>query len=115
MAFLFLLISSDSLIFHSLAFCLWHSMQFPHFIGTSNTLSSFNLGMFPLFFMNNGSVGDYVTISGIIRDFVYRDGLNHGTSLQPTYRDWETKTKTDRKSTRLNSSHRSLSRMPSSA
>lgn len=38
-----------------------------------------------LFFMNNGSVGDYVTISGIIRDFVYRDGLNHGTSLQPTY------------------------------
>ena len=36
-----------------------------------------------------------------------------GTS-QPTdsnYRDWET----DRKSTRLNSSHRSLSRMPSSA
>ena len=50
-----------------------------------------------LFFMNNGSVGDYVTISGIIRDFKYRD--------------WET----DRKSTRLNSSHRSLSRMPSSA
>ena len=31
--------------------------------------------------------------------------------LQPVYRDWET----DRKSTRLNSSHRSLSRMPSSA
>ena len=29
----------------------------------------------------------------------------------PIYRDWET----DRKSTRLNSSHRSLSRMPSSA
>ena len=29
----------------------------------------------------------------------------------PPYRDWET----DRKSTRLNSSHRSLSRMPSSA
>ena len=29
----------------------------------------------------------------------------------PSYRDWET----DRKSTRLNSSHRSLSRMPSSA
>ena len=29
----------------------------------------------------------------------------------PEYRDWET----DRKSTRLNSSHRSLSRMPSSA
>ena len=30
---------------------------------------------------------------------------------EPWYRDWET----DRKSTRLNSSHRSLSRMPSSA
>ena len=32
-------------------------------------------------------------------------------TLKPAYRDWET----DRKSTRLNSSHRSLSRMPSSA
>ena len=31
--------------------------------------------------------------------------------LLAAYRDWET----DRKSTRLNSSHRSLSRMPSSA
>ena len=31
--------------------------------------------------------------------------------VQEAYRDWET----DRKSTRLNSSHRSLSRMPSSA
>ena len=31
--------------------------------------------------------------------------------LAASYRDWET----DRKSTRLNSSHRSLSRMPSSA
>ena len=36
------------------------------------------------------------------------DGISHGRKL---YRDWET----DRKSTRLNSSHRSLSRMPSSA
>ena len=34
-----------------------------------------------------------------------------GIKLNRTYRDWET----DRKSTRLNSSHRSLSRMPSSA
>ena len=33
-----------------------------------------------------------------------------GAEKEP-YRDWET----DRKSTRLNSSHRSLSRMPSSA
>ena len=32
-------------------------------------------------------------------------------STEARYRDWET----DRKSTRLNSSHRSLSRMPSSA
>ena len=35
------------------------------------------------------------------------------TGLRAFYRDWETKQ--DRKSTRLNSSHRSLSRMPSSA
>ena len=33
------------------------------------------------------------------------------TRFRAPYRDWET----DRKSTRLNSSHRSLSRMPSSA
>ena len=33
------------------------------------------------------------------------------TIIGSAYRDWET----DRKSTRLNSSHRSLSRMPSSA
>ena len=33
------------------------------------------------------------------------------TNNMASYRDWET----DRKSTRLNSSHRSLSRMPSSA
>ena len=32
-------------------------------------------------------------------------------AIREAYRDWET----DRKSTRLNSSHRSLSRMPSSA
>ena len=34
-----------------------------------------------------------------------------GAAGGAAYRDWET----DRKSTRLNSSHRSLSRMPSSA
>ena len=38
------------------------------------------------------------------------EGMNVGKQRQK-YRDWET----DRKSTRLNSSHRSLSRMPSSA
>ena len=36
---------------------------------------------------------------------------NSNNIKQQNYRDWET----DRKSTRLNSSHRSLSRMPSSA
>ena len=37
--------------------------------------------------------------------------LNSATSIKACYRDWET----DRKSTRLNSSHLKLSRMPSSA
>ena len=37
--------------------------------------------------------------------------IENSSSLEGAYRDWET----DRKSTRLNSSHRSLSRMPSSA
>ena len=37
--------------------------------------------------------------------------VTRSAGKQPIYRDWET----DRKSTRLNSSHRSLSRMPSSA
>ena len=37
--------------------------------------------------------------------------LKLGKYSEGIYRDWET----DRKSTRLNSSHRSLSRMPSSA
>ena len=38
-------------------------------------------------------------------------GVLSGVIMNGVYRDWET----DRKSTRLNSSHRSLSRMPSSA
>ena len=38
-------------------------------------------------------------------------GSHYAARKQLQYRDWET----DRKSTRLNSSHRSLSRMPSSA
>ena len=38
-------------------------------------------------------------------------GLQAKYNKEQAYRDWET----DRKSTRLNSSHRSLSRMPSSA
>ena len=43
------------------------------------------------------------------RDTVSESSVS--TQTDPGYRDW----KTDRKSTRLNSSHRSLSRMPSSA
>ena len=42
---------------------------------------------------------------------VFFGGARGGGKTDATYRDWET----DRKSTRLNSSHRSLSRMPSSA
>ena len=41
----------------------------------------------------------------------WRVGKNPMKNCHALYRDWET----DRKSTRLNSSHRSLSRMPSSA
>ena len=40
-----------------------------------------------------------------------KDAKREERELMLAYRDWET----DRKSTRLNSSHRSLSRMPSSA
>ena len=47
------------------------------------------------------SMGEGVMEATII-SWLYNEG---------DYRDWET----DRKSTRLNSSHRSLSRMPSSA
>ena len=54
-----------------------------------------------------------------IRPVLEKDGMGfsvHKTMIRRgtiglLYRDWET----DRKSTRLNSSHRSLSRMPSSA
>ena len=44
---------------------------------------------------------------------VYDQDSDFGLQLElaPTYRDWET----DRKSTRLNSSHSAKSRMPSSA
>ena len=48
------------------------------------------------------------TLMGVLTFIVF--GLMSYNSMPP-YRDWET----DRKSTRLNSSHRSLSRMPSSA
>ena len=42
---------------------------------------------------------------------VIRYYKNHSRELRGNYRDWET----DRKSTRLNSSHSAKSRMPSSA
>ena len=42
---------------------------------------------------------------------LHRNSVFVTITIAPAYRDWET----DRKSTRLNSSHRSLSRMPSSA
>ena len=56
------------------------------------------------FFMSDGLMGEFAKskITKILRF------LNNDNKI---YRDWET----DRKSTRLNSSHRSLSRMPSSA
>ena len=54
--------------------------------------------------------------SGLKLEQHFHLSLKHQSSyllqlFEPEYRDWET----DRKSTRLNSSHRSLSRMPSSA
>ena len=48
---------------------------------------------------------------GLLEFVQYLDGTREKLTDKPSYRDWET----DRKSTRLNSSHRSLSRMPSSA
>ena len=44
-------------------------------------------------------------------DFILHELGEFNDETGRSYRDWET----DRKSTRLNSSHRSLSRMPSSA
>ena len=48
---------------------------------------------------------------GVLKDWEIALSKLGLTKTDPAYRDWET----DRKSTRLNSSHRSLSRMPSSA
>ena len=48
----------------------------------------------------------YVNGEGVVENFCI-----DGCVYKPTYRDWET----DRKSTRLNSSHEIPSRMPSSA
>ena len=55
------------------------------------------------------------TLTGNILKVMYANGVfvavGHRIYTSPRYRDWET----DRKSTRLNSSHLKLSRMPSSA
>ena len=51
-------------------------------------------------------VGDYVNMHGIVSMLEQFDDW-----VYASYRDWET----DRKSTRLNSSHSAKSRMPSSA
>ena len=61
--------------------------------------------------------GDVVRVAGIEFDFLDWTKCCYWRitfwiwNCKQRYRDWET----DRKSTRLNSSHRSLSRMPSSA
>ena len=57
-----------------------------------------------------GDLGLGMTLGGSARRDIKQDA-KAGKITDPVYRDWET----DRKSTRLNSSHRSLSRMPSSA
>ena len=54
---------------------------------------------------------DTILIESPVRVFSEKYGGMFVLSNENQYRDWET----DRKSTRLNSSHRSLSRMPSSA
>ena len=73
-------------------------------------------------FPSGNTLEGYTTIEGIYvgqfpgDETLYRNSLNTILTEQKLdtlvkYRDWET----DRKSTRLNSSHRSLTRMPSSA
>ena len=57
--------------------------------------------------VGDGGVVGVVRVGGLVVLGVF-GGL---VGVVAAYRDWET----DRKSTRLNSSHRSLSRMPSSA
>ena len=58
------------------------------------------------------SAGATATTIGFTRGGEFNDNYKtRDIQVDGRYRDWET----DRKSTRLNSSHRSLSRMPSSA
>ena len=64
-------------------------------------------------YSTSASSGNYSTsaASGNNSTSAVSGNYSKSASSGPAYRDWET----DRKSTRLNSSHRSLSRMPSSA
>ena len=60
--------------------------------------------------LGKNTLGDNNKMNVAMRDY---DMSTHdiSTVFKPSYRDWET----DRKSTRLNSSHSAKSRMPSSA
>ena len=60
---------------------------------------------------NTGGPGGIGGVPGIILDIIQRYAVCPLSEIVHTYRDWET----DRKSTRLNSSHITRSRMPSSA
>ena len=57
------------------------------------------------------SLTNYIEVMFIEKPQSVAVGGEKNKEKNAPYRDWET----DRKSTRLNSSHRSLSRMPSSA
>ena len=103
-------------------------LQF-HMVGSDNSsaltkaTSGFNAGSTVLTLASTAGIvaGDKLNIEGIGQVKVTGVGVPAAGQItfspplsktpDTTYRDWET----DRKSTRLNSSHRSLSRMPSSA
>ena len=57
------------------------------------------------------SLAVYLSTKQLVSVDVFDANITHNLSAMARYRDWET----DRKSTRLNSSHSAKSRMPSSA
>ena len=72
-------------------------------LSSYSEISELNIGQFTVlakYMLNNDDTGINKTFENIIEN-----------NLLSRYRDWET----DRKSTRLNSSHSRASRMPSSA
>ena len=76
------------------------------------TLTGVNVGFNGLSTSTQAVVGNIPYFSGVnTLSNVSTSSLAVASSLSYSYRDWET----DRKSTRLNSSHLKLSRMPSSA